>query len=410
MLGPGLLWAGAAIGVSHLVQSTRAGASYGFELVWVIIAANLFKYPFFEFAPRYTVATGESLLEGYNRLGRWGIALYILLTFGTMFTLQAAITIVTAGVTANIFFPGADILTVTIVLLIGCAVIIAIGRYSVLDRIIKAVIILLTLSTIFAVFSALFGVAPERSAIELPSFNWSLTDLAFLIAFVGWMPTAIDVSVWHSYWTLAKKEQSPESFSMKPALFDFNVGYFGTAFLAVGFLSLGALVMHNSGETFSDNSTMFASQVIKLYTSSIGNWAYYIIAVAALATMFSTTLTCLDAYPRVLTPAFQLLVKRKTSPEKKWMPIAWILMLIVGSSILVAYFVSSLKFLVDLATTLSFLTAPVLGYMNFRVVTAKHVPEQHRPSKAFQFFSIICLIVLSAVAVYYLIWRFGNFT
>ncbi len=32
-LGPGLLWAGAAIGVSHLVQSTRAGAIYGFQLI-----------------------------------------------------------------------------------------------------------------------------------------------------------------------------------------------------------------------------------------------------------------------------------------------------------------------------------------------------------------------------------------
>ena len=47
-LGPGLLWAGAAIGVSHLVQSTRAGAIYGFQLVLIILLINLFKYPFFE--------------------------------------------------------------------------------------------------------------------------------------------------------------------------------------------------------------------------------------------------------------------------------------------------------------------------------------------------------------------------
>ena len=41
-LGPGLLWAGAAIGVSHLVQSTRAGAGFGFALVWVVVLANVF--------------------------------------------------------------------------------------------------------------------------------------------------------------------------------------------------------------------------------------------------------------------------------------------------------------------------------------------------------------------------------
>ena len=51
-IGPGLLWAGAAIGVSHIVQSTRAGAGFGFALIWVIIFANLLKYPLFEFALR----------------------------------------------------------------------------------------------------------------------------------------------------------------------------------------------------------------------------------------------------------------------------------------------------------------------------------------------------------------------
>ena len=29
-IGPGIIWAAAAIGVSHLVQSTRAGADFGF--------------------------------------------------------------------------------------------------------------------------------------------------------------------------------------------------------------------------------------------------------------------------------------------------------------------------------------------------------------------------------------------
>ena len=46
-LGPGLLFAGAAIGVSHLVQSTRAGADFGFSLLWALILSNIIKYPFF---------------------------------------------------------------------------------------------------------------------------------------------------------------------------------------------------------------------------------------------------------------------------------------------------------------------------------------------------------------------------
>ena len=51
-LGPGLLFAGTAIGVSHLVQSTKAGAEFGFGLTWALLIAILLKYPFFKFAPK----------------------------------------------------------------------------------------------------------------------------------------------------------------------------------------------------------------------------------------------------------------------------------------------------------------------------------------------------------------------
>ncbi len=75
-LGPGLLFAGTAVGVSHLVQSTRAGAVAGFGFAGVILIALIFKYPFFEYGPRYAAATGQSLVEGYRRIGAWALWLY----------------------------------------------------------------------------------------------------------------------------------------------------------------------------------------------------------------------------------------------------------------------------------------------------------------------------------------------
>lgn len=43
-IGPGILMAGAAIGGSHLVSSTQAGAIYGWSLLLLLLLANLFKY------------------------------------------------------------------------------------------------------------------------------------------------------------------------------------------------------------------------------------------------------------------------------------------------------------------------------------------------------------------------------
>ncbi len=65
-IGPGILVACAAVGGSHLVWSTRAGAEFGWSLLGLILLANLFKYPFLLYGQRYTAATGESLLSGYN--------------------------------------------------------------------------------------------------------------------------------------------------------------------------------------------------------------------------------------------------------------------------------------------------------------------------------------------------------
>ncbi|MDT8398133.1 MAG: hypothetical protein RQ899_05925 [Pseudomonadales bacterium] len=67
-LGPGILYAATAVGVSHLVQSTRAGASYGLIMVAYVVFMCLLKYPTFLFGARYTVASGETLVDGYLKI------------------------------------------------------------------------------------------------------------------------------------------------------------------------------------------------------------------------------------------------------------------------------------------------------------------------------------------------------
>ena len=50
-LGPGLLFAGAAIGVSHLVQSTKAGAEFGFGLFGLYYLFIFLNILFFNLVP-----------------------------------------------------------------------------------------------------------------------------------------------------------------------------------------------------------------------------------------------------------------------------------------------------------------------------------------------------------------------
>lgn len=306
-LGPGLLFAGAAIGVSHLVMSTRAGAEFGFGLIWALLLVNLFKYPFFQFGPRYASATGESLLDGYKKMGNSILIAYFVLTFATMFTIQMAVTIVTAGLATSLFGDIVSTEVWALIILLICLGLLVIGKYKLLDSLIKIIIVVLTISTIAAVITAFTNNTHPISLTQVLPLE--PLEVGFLIAFMGWMPAPLDISIWHSLWAIEKRKDDQE-FTKKSALFDFNVGYIGTIILGISFVLLGLLVMFNTGEKFSGAAGVFANQLIEMYTRSLGNWAYIIIGIAAFTTMFSTTLTTLDASPRAMHRSTQLLFNK----------------------------------------------------------------------------------------------------
>ena len=403
-LGPGLLWAGAAIGVSHVVQSTKAGGMFGWTLWWAIVLANLAKAPFFEFGPRYAAATGESLIEGFKKLGTWAVALFIILTLMTMFTIQAAVTVVTAGLAIEITGITMSAAQWSALLLGICLVILGFGHYRFLDRLIKGVIIVLTLTTIAAFVMSLMGPSLQAPP-DAARFDFSsVAHVMFLIALMGWMPAPVDIAVWHSLWTLAKQRtlDKDSQMSLKDSLFDFHVGYWGTAILALAFFGLGALTIYTSGEKLEASGGAFAKQVISIYTKQLGEGTYWIIALAAFTTMFSTTLTCLDAFPRVLRRTTQALLPQVPQAEGHhglyW---GWILFTTAGTLIVLFFFLKNMAQLVNLATTLSFLTTPVLAWMCYLVVTSKHMPEAARPSKLLRLWALTGLALLIAFALYY---------
>jgi Mn2+/Fe2+ NRAMP family transporter len=144
-----------------------------------------------------------------------------------------------------------------------------------------------------------------------------------------------------------------------------------------------------------------------MYTASIGSWAYWIIGIAAFTTMFSTTLTVLDAYPRVLSPlalhyAHGSLDHNNANKNLYWI---FIIVMAVGTIIFIEYLTNSMRLMVDLATTISFITAPVLAYLNYRVVTDKHMPPGAVPGKWLRIYAWTGIIFLGAFTLFYIGWR-----
>ncbi len=55
-----MLIASAAVGGSHIIASTQAGAIYGWQLAMIVLLVNVFKYPSFRCSTQYTLDTGKA--------------------------------------------------------------------------------------------------------------------------------------------------------------------------------------------------------------------------------------------------------------------------------------------------------------------------------------------------------------
>jgi Mn2+/Fe2+ NRAMP family transporter len=301
-----------------------------------------------------------------------------------MFTVQSAVTIVTAGLLQNMGV-NLSIPMLSFLVLLICLAILQIGEFSILDNLMKVIMVVLSISTVVA-FGLSFGVEREVVNGSKAIFDISKdSDLGFLLAFVGWMPAPLDIAIWHSIWTLAKGKTEGGG------EFDFKVGFYGTALLGICFLVLGANTMYGNGAPLQASAGGFASQLIESFTSCLGTWSYWFITVAAFTTMFSTTLTCFDAMPRVMN---HIGIELSFTKHLKSITL-WRVVLFTGTIIVLFYFVDTMKQMVTFATIMSFLTAPLLAVLSYLlVIKTKGVLLWNSVEKGIAIIGIVLLSVL----------------
>ena len=400
-LGPGIVMASAAVGGSHIIASTQAGAIYGWELVSIVILANLFKYPFFRFGVQYTLDTGNTLLEGYRQKGQFYLWLFLALNIFATVINTAAVGLLTAAILTFIIpipLPMPVLSSLVIVVITG---ILLLGKYRLLDSLSKIIMIALTVTTVSAVVIAfmrngMHGVAPADFVAPSP---WELSKLAFLVALMGWMPAPIEISAINSMWVVAKRRLTKVSY--QDGLFDFNVGYIGTAILAVVFLALGALVQFGSPETVEMVGGKYIAQLINMYASTIGEWARLLIAVIAFMCMFGTTITVIDGYSRTNVESLRLLLGKRESTVRT-LNIAMVLAAASGLAI-IFYFNNAVGPMLKFAMIASFVSAPVFAWLNLSLT----MKAKHSVKVGLLWLSFIGLFYLTAFAALFIAQQAG---
>jgi Mn2+/Fe2+ NRAMP family transporter len=404
-LGPGLIVAVTAIGASHIVLAPVAGARYGYALVWLVLIAHIFKYPAFDFAARFAVGTGSSLIRGYERVPgprHWALILFLVTT-----TLQG-LTILSGvmSVSAAILRASVGILPYPAwLLLVGGAAILLLmsGRYSALQAGAKVMLGILVLGTLVAFVTA----PPSPTALAralIPSVPGG--SLLLVSAILGLMPTGINVSVWHSLWAVEhlprwREDGSDDRAVLRKAVFDLRLGYWVSAALAVVFISLGATLLQPRG--LVPNGIDVALTLSRIYTERLGAWMFPVFMTTAFFAMFSSVYTVMDGFPRAFASVLRTIFPASTSAGNNWLHLAsnpayWGFMGVIFTfSVLVNTLIPNPVLMVQLVGTLSLMIAPLLFALNYYCAT-RLAPQAVRPGGVMRGWALAGITFMAAAA------------
>ncbi len=397
-LGPGILLAATSIGASHLVLAPRAGMIHGASLLWLVLVSHALKYPAFDLGPRYAMATGESLLAGYARVPgplRWPLVLFVVFTVAQGVGVAVAVVGIAAAVLATsfgqwpAFWVGMGLSPVSfwgIVTATACFVLILVGRYPGMEALNRIMMVLLVAITVLVFALKL----PEPSVMahlfipDLPSGS-----LVLVAAILGWMPTGVDVSIWHSMWALEKKGAwsrlggagDEKERLTRTAMLDMRIGYGLSMVLGVVFYVLGTYLEPEGG--LPDNAEV-AAAISGAYVDVLGPWAFPVFMLAAFFAMFSTCFIVMDGFPRSLAEALRLIVPSRRAQHGPWMaPYLGLLITVWLSVIPILVLVPRPVLLLKSAAVLGFLVAPLYYGLNV-YCAARFIPEGAlRPSRIF---------------------------
>lgn len=395
--GPGILMASAAIGGSHLISSTQAGALYGWQLAIMIILANLFKYPFYRFGTEYAYSTGNSLVTGYAKKSRVYLWVFFILCIISGIISTGAVSLLCAVILGHMLPLEMGTMTLSAIVMISSWILLIAGHYKALDNITKWIIAALTIATIIAVF-----IAAGKPSVVAPDFieasPWNLAALGFIIALMGWMPAPLEFSAITSVWT-AKKIKTDHT-SRYQGMIDFNVGYLVSAVLALFFLALGVFVQYGSGQEIAMQGGAYVGQLIEMYTQTIGSWSKLLVTFVAFLCMFGTVITCMDGYGRTNAESQSLIKSGTTELTENYVKL-WTTFTGVCAYILIAFFLGQMAALLKFAMISAFVTAPIFAYLNYSLIKS-----EGQLTSFMKYFAIAGIIFLSGFSVLFLLQFF----
>ncbi len=397
-IGPGLILCASIVGSGELIATTTLGAEVGYVALWVILLSCFVKPAIQAELGRYSIATGETGLAGFNLLPgpRWKVS-WAVWGWVAMITMTRAQIAAMFGGVAQVLhqlWPGVPVnawvvflLGVTLALLLG-------GGY---ERIEKLATIKVAFFTMLTVLCAILLMGrPEDFTwrelgvglqLKLPAGGLTSAVAVFGITGVG----AAELFM-YPYWCVEKgyarfsgrRGGSPDWRARaigwtRVMHVDILASMVIYTLATVAFYMLGAGILNKMGKVPA--ATDMIPVLSNIYTQSLGPWALWLFYAGAIATLYGTIFAATAAESRVAADLCRLMGRFDAGDYQARLryrrKFVWILTVIPAALIMVVH---SPVQMVKWGGVAQALMLPVIAigalYLRYR-----HLPSEVRPGR-----------------------------
>ena len=294
----------------------------------------------------------------------------------------------------------------SLIVVVGCATVLALGKYRALEALGKALVVLFSVLVLVTAGVAATGFGGLPGPVAAP-FTADRESFFFLVAMVGWMPVGLAAAPMLSAWICARAERRKEPIAAKDAYFDFGLGYIGSVMLALCFVVIGAAVLFSAGVAVVPHSAGFAQQLTDLFAETFSPVMGPVVSLLALIVMLTTVFGTMDGFTRLLAGLTQRILRPADEAAAARYYLWFLLIEVLVAGALLFFLMRSFLTFLDIATTTSFLSAPVIAAANHRIIFADGAAQRRNLPDWFRRWSLTSIALLAAAAVLFLVLRVG---
>lgn len=342
VLGPGLVWCGEYIGSGEVVLATRTGAMMGVIVLWAPAMAIFAKLWIGLAGARYTVCTGECMIDMLSRTPgprNWVIWPVMVGQVCSGAISTGALASV-AAMFASYFIPVPPFILGWAITL-GVIALVWSGRFDPLKKVMSVLVAVIIIGVFDVarttwpgwgeVLFGLFGFqAPDLPAWAVKNYGIGPSPWGEILPLLGWAAGGFASQVWYTYWVfgagygMAKgkgygQPLNPDELKRvdfetahrlkgwcRVVYADATVAFLIGVTVTSAFMIAGAGVLRPV-EVAPDGSSA-ALELSRIFSDRWGPVGAHLFILAGLAAMLSTMLGQFAGWPRLLADSFRLLV------------------------------------------------------------------------------------------------------